>query len=169
MFVAGESGAELVGHVNGTTEVLNRFQLASVMHSSIVSGMAQFSGYWQSMSRDIVTCANGIINAVLVSTAGINDNLVLASASGYDPYNSLAQTVYEDSKKSYDGAYSDDSWSRNMREFYHEYVEPTLKEIATDTKRQADKKEQTIVKVGNRTINDAVTTQKEANGFSFTE
>lgn len=169
MFVAGESGAELVGHVNGTTEVLNRFQLASVMHSSIVSGMAQFSRYWQSMSRDIVTCANGIINAVVVSTAGINENLVLASASGYDPYNSLAQTVYEDSKKSYDGAYSDDSWSRNMREFYHEYVEPTLKEIATDTKRQADKKEQTIVKVGNRTINDAVTTQKEANGFSFTE
>lgn len=169
MFVAGESGAELVGHVNGTTEVLNRFQLASVMHSSIVSGMAQFSGYWQSMSRDIVTCANGIINAVVASTAGINENLVLASASGYDPYNSLAQTVYEDSKKSYDGAYSDDSWSRNMREFYHEYVEPTLKEIATDTKRQADKKEQTIVKVGNRTINDAVTTQKEANGFSFTE
>lgn len=169
MFVAGESGAELVGHVNGTTEVLNRFQLASVMHSSIVSGMAQFSGYWQSMSRDIVTCANGIINAVVVSTAGINENLVLASASGYDPYNSLAQTVYEDSKKSYDGAYSDDSWSRNMREFYHEYVEPTLKEIATDTKRQADKKEQTIVKIGNRTINDAVTTQKEANGFSFTE
>ncbi|MEI3521092.1 MAG: hypothetical protein V8Q40_08555, partial [Anaerosacchariphilus sp.] len=45
-----------------------------------------------------------------------------------------AQTVYEDSKKSYDGAYSDDSWSRNMREVYHEYVEPTLKEIATDTK-----------------------------------
>ena len=169
MFVAGENGAELVGHVNGTTEVLNRFQLASVMHSSIVSGMAQFAGYWQSMSRDLVTCANGIINAVIVSTAGINDNLVLASASGYDPYNTLAQSVYEDSKKSYDGAYSDDSWSRNMREFYHEYVEPTLKEIATDTKRQADKKEQTIVQVGNRTINDAVTTQKEANGFSFTE
>lgn len=169
MFVAGESGAELVGHVNGTTEVLNRFQLAQVMHSSIVSGMAQFSGYWQSMSRDLVTCANGIINAVVVSTAGINDNLVFASASGYDPYSTLAQSVYEDSKKSYDGAYSDDSWSRNMREFYHDYVEPTLKEIATDTKRQADKKEQTIVQVGNRTINDAVTTQKKANGYSFTE
>ena len=84
LFVAGEAGAELVGHVNGTTEVLNRFQLAKVMHSSIVSGMAQFAGYWQSISRDLVTCANGIINAVVVSTAGINDNLVLASASGYD-------------------------------------------------------------------------------------
>lgn len=77
--------------------------------------------------------------------------------------------VYSNKTSGKKTEYSDDSWSRNMREFYHEYVEPTLKEIATDTKRQADKKEQTIVKVGNRTINDAVTTQKEANGFSFTE
>ena len=169
MFVAGESGAELVGHVNGTTEVLNRFQLASVMRGSIVSGMAQFAGYWQSMSRDLVTCANGIINAIVVSTSGINDNLMLASASGYDPHNTLAQSVYENSNKSYDSARTYDSWSRNMREFYREYVEPTLKEIATDTKRQADKKEQTIVQVGNRTINDAVITQRKANGFSFTE
>ena len=44
-----------------------------------------------------------------------------------------------------------------------------MREWRKRTERQADKKEQTIVKVGNRTINDAVTTQKEANGFSFTE
>ena len=56
-----------------------------------------------------------------------------------------------------------------MRDFYKEYVEPTLKEIASDTKRQADKKEQTIVQVGNRTINDAVVTQQKANGYSFTK
>ena len=37
------------------------------------------------------------------------------------------------------------------------------------TERQADKEEKTIVQVGNRTINDAVTTQKKANGYSFTE
>lgn len=167
MFVAGESGAELVGHINGTTEVMNRFQLASIMRDSIASGMAQFSGYWQSMSHDLVTCANGIINAVIVSTGGINDNLVLASGSGYDPYNKLSQNVYEDARGNYDNSYKDDSWSRNMREFYREYVEPTLKEIASDTKRQADKTEQTIVQVGNRTINNAVTTQKQANGYNF--
>lgn len=167
MFVAGESGAELVGHVNGTTEVLNRFQLASVMHSSIVSGMAQFSGYWQSMSRDIVTCANGIINAVVVSTAGINDNLVLASASGYDPSYRLAQSVYEENQKSYRTAES--SMYEDMRDFYREFMESSINRMVVATERQADKKEQTIVKVGNRTINDAVTTQKEANGFSFTE
>ena len=169
MFVAGESGAELVGHVNGNTEVLNRFQLASVMEASIVNGMSQFAMYWQAMSRDLVTCANGIINAVVVSTAGINDNLVLATAEGYDPTHTMAQTVYEDSQKAYDRSYSDDVWARNMRDFYREYVEPTLKDIASDAKRQADKKERTIVQVGNRTISDAVTTQKDANGYSFTE
>lgn len=167
MFVAGESGAELVGHINGTTEVLNRFQLAEVMHSSIVSGMAQFARYWQSMSHDLVTCANGVINAVMVGTAGINDGLALASASGYDPSYRLAQSVYEENQKSYRTAES--SMYEDMRDFYREFMETSINRMVVATERQADKKEQTIVKVGNRTINDAVTTQKEANGFSFTE
>lgn len=167
MFVAGESGAELVGHVNGSTEVLNRFQLAEVMHSSIVSGMAQFARYWQSMSHDLVTCANGVINAVMVGTAGINDGLALASASGYDPSYKLAQSVYEENQKSYRTAES--SMYEDMRDFYREFMESSINRMVVATERQADKKEQTIVKVGNRTINDAVTTQKEANGFSFTE
>ena len=55
-----------------------------------------------------------------------------------------------------------------MREFYREYVEPTLKEIANDTKRQADKSEKTVVQIGNRTVTDAVIEQQEANGYSFT-
>ena len=167
MFVAGESGAELVGHVNGTTEVLNRFQLASVMHSSIVSGMAQFSGYWQSMSRDIVTCANGIINAVLVSANTVNDGLVLASASGYDPTCTLSQSVYETSQKA--NRYTEESVYNDMRDFYHDYMESSFNRMVAATERQADKNEQTIVQVGNRTITDAVTTQKKANGYSFTE
>jgi len=39
--------------------------------------------------------------------------------------------------------------------------------LATDMRRQADKEEQTIVQVGNRTVTDAVTTQKKANGYVF--
>ena len=167
MFVAGESGAELVGHINGTTEVLNRFQLAEVMHSSIVSGMAQFARYWQSMSHDLVTCANGVINAVMVGTAGVNDGLALASASGYDPSYRLAQSVYEENQKSYRTA--ETSMYEDMRDFYREFMESSINRMVVATEKQADKKEQTIVQVGNRTINDVVTTQKEANGFSFTE
>ena len=167
MFIAGEAGAELVGHVNGTTEVLNRFQLAQVMRHSIVSGMAQFTGFWQSMSRDIITCTNGIINAISVCTGEINENMLLATNTGYITRDALSRDVYEDSKQAYSNSNSDDTWSRNMREFYHEYVEPTLREIAADTKRQADKNEKTVVQVGNRVIDDAVTTQRRANGFSF--
>lgn len=165
MFVAGEDGAELVGHVNGTTEVLNRFQLAQVMKHSIVAGMAQFTGYWRNMTSQMTVCANGIIRSILVSTDMINANL--ATVGGYDPANTLSQMVYEDSQRGYNNS-SDENWSRSMRDFYHEYVEPTLKEIASDTKRQADKNEQTIVQVGNRTITDTVERQKNANGYSFT-
>ena len=39
--------------------------------------------------------------------------------------------------------------------------------LATDMRRQADKEDQTIVQVGNRTVTDAVTTQKKANGYVF--
>ena len=169
LFVAGEAGAELVGHVNGTTEVLNRFQLAKVMHSSIVSGMAQFAGYWQSISRDLVTCANGIINAVVVSTAGINDNLVLASANGYDPYNSLAQSVYEAAQRAYRRSENDNSTYNDLRDFYRDYVEPSINRMVTATETQANKKEQTVVQIGNRTVNDAVVTQQKANGYVFTK
>ena len=43
MFVAGEKGPEVVGHVGGRTEVLNQSQLASVMYDSVSRAMAQYS------------------------------------------------------------------------------------------------------------------------------
>ena len=39
MFVAGEAGPEIVGHVGGRTEVLNRSQLAQTMYSAVTAGM----------------------------------------------------------------------------------------------------------------------------------
>jgi len=41
MFVAGEAGPEVVGHIGGRTEVLNKSQLASAMYSSVVAAMSQ--------------------------------------------------------------------------------------------------------------------------------
>ena len=35
MFTAGEAGPEIVGHINGQTEVLNQSQLASVMYEAV--------------------------------------------------------------------------------------------------------------------------------------
>ena len=168
MFVAGENGAEMVGHINGQTEVLNRSQIAQAMKSAVVAGMSQFTGYWRTMNSQMVVCSNAIIRSILVSSDVMNASLATVGGS-YDPTNALAQSVYEDSQRAYNNSYSEESLSRAMREFYQEYVEPTLKEIASDTKRQADKEEQTIVQVGNRTISDAVVTQQKANGYSFTK
>lgn len=42
MFIAGEHGPEILGHINGRTEVLNRSQIASTMNHAIVQGMSQF-------------------------------------------------------------------------------------------------------------------------------
>ncbi len=46
-------------------------------------------------------------------------------------------------------------------------MQNTMGGMATDMKRQADKREQTTVQIGNRTITDAVVTQQQANGFRF--
>ena len=41
LFVAGEAGPEVVGHVNGRTEILNKSQMAQAIYGAVVSGMAQ--------------------------------------------------------------------------------------------------------------------------------
>ena len=166
MFVAGENGAEMVGHINGQTEVLNRSQISIAMENAVVKGMGQYVGYWRSLNSQMAICSNAVIRSILVSADVLNSNMT--SRVSYDPTNALTQSVFEDSQRGYDAATYGDTLETSMRDFYREYVEPTLKSIASDAKRQADKEEKTIVQVGNRTITDAVTTQQKANGFSFT-
>ena len=85
--------------------------------------------------------------------------------SAIDNTPSINRAVVADVQSNY--TVTNDGFADNMETFYHNYVEPTFREMATDMKRQADKNEQTIVKIGNRTVTDAVTTQKKANGYSF--
>lgn len=61
MFVAGENGAEMVGHINGQTEVLNKSQISQAMRAAVISGMAQFTGYWRSIDNTLIRCANAVI------------------------------------------------------------------------------------------------------------
>lgn len=52
MFVAGEAGAEIVGNVNGRTEVLNKSQIASAIYSAVSSAMSQsMSGFLSKFSN----------------------------------------------------------------------------------------------------------------------
>lgn len=46
-------------------------------------------------------------------------------------------------------------------------ITSTVQDMAQDMRRQANKKEQTIVEIGRRTITDVITTQRNADGFQF--
>ena len=165
LFMAGEAGAELVGHINGSTEVLNRFQLAIVMRDAIVNGMNLYTPYWRAILSQMSVSTNAITRSISHSNVNISGNF--ASDNSYGAYKSLSKTVYHDSTQNKNN--DDTSMYDDMRMFYQEYVEPTLKEIASDTKRQADKEETLTVRLGDRDISNAVDRQKKANGYSFTK
>ena len=78
-FVAGEHGPEVVGHIGGRTEVLNKSQLAATMYKAIADGMATvFNSYANALFNKLAACANGIISAVLYTMSA---PVVIAPAS----------------------------------------------------------------------------------------
>lgn len=166
MFVAGENGAEMVGHIGGQTEVLNRSQIYVVMKSAVISGMALFVPYLNTINSTTAASANAIVRSVIAGAQYMVDNQSVPNA--YDPSRVLAQAVTEDAGAKTTEDYSYDGFTKALNEFYTANMAVTMKSIADDTKRQADKTEQTIVRVGNKTITDAVTEQQQANGYSFT-
>ena len=165
MFVAGENGAEMVGHINGQTEVLNRSQISLAMKSAVVAGMSQFVGYWRTMNSQMATCTNAIIRAVLATPDMAQ--YAFAGVTSYDPTNALAQSVYEDSLRAYNSMATGSDFEGAMNNALETYYRNHVASMAEDIRKQADKEEQTIVQVGDRTITDAVERQQKANGFKF--
>ena len=166
LFVAGEAGTEMVGRIGGQTEVLNQSQIKLAMRSAVISGMAAFTPILSAINSNIVTCSNAVINSVITGAQVLYNGI--ENVDTYDPTRTLSNTTYEDSVMAYRKGVNDENMYSSMRDFYREFVEPTLKDIAADTKRQADKEENINVQVGNRDITRAVDIQREANGYSFT-
>lgn len=162
LFIAGESGAEMVGHINGQTEVLNQSQIKLAMRSAVISGMAQFVGYWRNIDNRITNACNSIIRAILINTAAMSTNTMSGS---YYPMHDMSSSFNDDNQSNL--RRNSSSQYDSIRDLVVEHISPLMREIATNTKIQADKNEQTIVQIGNRTITDAVTTQKKANGYVF--
>lgn len=166
LFVAGEAGTEMVGRIGGQTEVLNQSQIKLAMRSAVISGMAAFTPILSAINSNIVTCSNAVINSVIMGAQVLYNGI--ENVDTYDPTSTLSNTTYEDAVTAYRKGVNDENMYSSMRDFYREFVEPTLKDIAADTKRQADKEENINVQVGNRDITRAVDIQREANGYSFT-
>lgn len=53
LFIAGERGSEIVGNINGRTEVLNRSQIAATIKASTISGMRLFKNSQMVRPSDI--------------------------------------------------------------------------------------------------------------------
>ena len=53
LFVAGEAGPEIVGHIGGRTEVLNKSQIAQAVYSAVVAALGQLTGYFSSMTNSL--------------------------------------------------------------------------------------------------------------------
>lgn len=110
----------------------------------------------------------GIVNSWADSFTNITPTMSFAvdtSALRYYDSNSFARTVSANVVST--ASVTATGFKEGMEEFYREYVEPTMAQMAADMRRQADKNEQTIVQIGNRIVNDAVTTQRKANGYVF--
>ena len=111
----------------------------------------------------------GVVTSWANSFTGVKPTMSFAvdtSALKYYDSKSFAQSIVPNVNSNHNFTVA--GIAEAMQEFYHEYVEPTMMQMAEDMRRQADKKEQTIVQIGNRTITDAVTTQRNANGYQFT-
>ena len=53
LFMAGEAGPEIVGHVGGRTEVLNKSQIASAIYSAVQAAMAPATSYFAAAAQSI--------------------------------------------------------------------------------------------------------------------
>lgn len=82
MFIAGEAGAEVVGHVNGRTEVLNQSQMASTMYSAVVSANSE--------QNALLRQQNELLMGILEKDAGISYKEVFkATQKGASEYKAM--------------------------------------------------------------------------------
>lgn len=110
----------------------------------------------------------GVVNSWADSFTSVTPTMSFAvdtSALRYYDSNSFAKTMSTNVVST--ASVTATGFKEGMEEFYREYVEPTMAQMAADMRRQADKPEQTVVQIGNRTVTDAVTTQQRANGYAF--
>lgn len=95
---------------------------------------------------------------------------MVVDTSAIDNFNpkAIADNMYAQVRSNYNNTVAADGFGEGMEETLRKVLDDyRIPQMVNDMKRQADKEEQTIVQVGNRTVTDAVTTQKKANGYVF--
>lgn len=79
-FVAGEAGAEVVGHIHGRTEVLNQSQMAAVMYSSVLAAVSPVIGYMKECTNAIITNIGSELNYLKFMSGQLYDINLLSNS-----------------------------------------------------------------------------------------
>lgn len=95
VFVAGEAGPEVVGHVNGRTEILNKSQIAQAIYSAVVSGMgAAVNALGRYLAGHMTGCTNALVRTIgagRLSAANIAYHAPALATGAVLPYDVAAQ------------------------------------------------------------------------------
>ena len=97
LFVAGENGPEVMGHVNGRTEILNKSQIAEAIHGAVLSGMSQaVNALGRYLAGHMSNCTNAIVTTIgatagLFGTGSFNYYTPAMVDGGVMPYDVSAQ------------------------------------------------------------------------------
>lgn len=96
MFVAGEAGPEVVGHIGGRTEVLNKSQLAAAIYAAVVAGMSRaVSALGTFLSGQMADCTNAITGTIgsLAALGGLQFHAPMMASGTVLPYEVAAQVA----------------------------------------------------------------------------
>lgn len=92
LFLAGEAGPEIVGHVGGRTEVLNKSQLASAMFTSVRAAMSPAVEMFRGIGNSFAAAADRAMNAAI----GMADALYTQTTGSYSGGYSASEAQSQD-------------------------------------------------------------------------
>lgn len=84
MFLAGEAGPEIVGHVGGRTEVLNKSQLASAMFSAVQAAMAPAAANFAAAASNMSAASVGVDLETLAEMVRQGVEQAMSRSNDYD-------------------------------------------------------------------------------------
>lgn len=84
LFVAGEAGPEIVGHVGGRTEVLNKSQIASAMFSAVQAAMAPAAANFAAAAENMGVAETGFDFETLAEMVRQGVEQAMSRANDYD-------------------------------------------------------------------------------------
>ena len=95
VFVAGEAGPEIMGHINGRTEILNKSQIAEAIYSAVMHGMgAAVNALGKYIANHMTNCTNSIVQTIAANTgpvAGVDYYAPAMATGGIMPYDVAMQ------------------------------------------------------------------------------